>query len=135
MGFAPRGFADLFNTDMRSILMVLCAFQRYTEVKDGCRQIHVEAIAHITDPKELKDTISNEFQFTFEIQGETPPLRRMLPATPSLARRMAERILAESDTWQDPENAQATQQQQQQKATATVYDGPPGKEGSAGDMY
>ena len=34
---APRGLlhADLFNTDVRSILMVLLAFQRYSQMSNG----------------------------------------------------------------------------------------------------
>ena len=72
---APVSIGDLLNIECHVL---------YTEVKTGCRQIHMEAIAHITDPQEMKDTISNEFHFTFEVKGETPPLRRMLPATPTM---------------------------------------------------
>lgn len=87
---APVSIGDLLKIEAHVL---------YTEVKDGCRQMHVEAIAHITDPEAMKDTVSNEFQFTFEINGEEPPLRRMLPASGAVARRMAERMLAENGKW------------------------------------
>jgi acyl-CoA hydrolase len=66
----------------------------YTVEVDGNRQMHVDAIAHITSPEKLLETISNVFHFTFKIPGLVPPLRTMLPETKDVARRMAERRAA-----------------------------------------
>ena len=66
----------------------------------GRETVHVEVVASVTKPEEMKSVVSNRFNFTFEIDAigneqndakGARTLRKVVPSTPEEARRIVER--------------------------------------------
>ncbi|PKI69780.1 hypothetical protein CRG98_009655 [Punica granatum] len=62
--------------------------------------INVEVVAHVTRPEQRSSEVSNKFYFTFTVSpealGNGLTIRKVVPATEEEARRVLERMDAES---------------------------------------
>ncbi|KAM7486498.1 hypothetical protein LguiA_002507 [Lonicera macranthoides] len=75
----------------------------YTELENPSRPlINVEVVAHVTRPELRSSEVSNKFYFTFTVRSEAVTsgmkIRSVVPATEEEARRVIERMDAESSS-------------------------------------
>ncbi|VFQ87592.1 unnamed protein product [Cuscuta campestris] len=73
----------------------------YTELENPCQPlINVEVVAHVTRPELRSSEVSNKFYFTFSVCSDALKnglrIRNVVPATEAEARRVIERMDAES---------------------------------------
>ncbi|CAB9512878.1 Acyl-CoA thioesterase [Seminavis robusta] len=81
-------------------LLVFNSRVLYTSSNDGATDgdypmVHLEVETFVTEPELADAKLSNQFYFTFAIQGPTRPLRQILPANIDEATRMALRMEAD----------------------------------------
>ncbi|KAL8088755.1 hypothetical protein AgCh_038514 [Apium graveolens] len=72
----------------------------YTELENPDKPlINVEVVAHVTRPEKRVSEVSNKFYFTFTVNSESlgQQIRNVVPATEEEARRVIERMDAETE--------------------------------------
>ncbi|XP_074358809.1 acyl-coenzyme A thioesterase 2, chloroplastic-like [Apium graveolens] len=72
----------------------------YTELENPDKPlINVEVVAHVTRPEKRVSEVSNKFYFTFTVNSESlgQQIRNVVPATEDEARRVIERMDAETE--------------------------------------
>lgn len=72
----------------------------YTELENPQKPlINVEVVAHVTRPEKRVSEVSNKFYFTFTVSAESlgQQIRNVVPATEEEARRVIERMDAETE--------------------------------------
>ncbi|KAJ4823662.1 hypothetical protein Tsubulata_019757 [Turnera subulata] len=104
-GAAPR-FVEVDHVDfVRPVdvgnFLRLKSFVLYTELENAAKPlINVEVVAHVTSPELRSSEVSNKFYFTFTVRPEAIKdglrIRNVVPATEEEARRVLERMDAES---------------------------------------
>ncbi|XP_031391221.1 acyl-coenzyme A thioesterase 9, mitochondrial [Punica granatum] len=104
-GAAPR-FVEVDHVDFLKPVDVgnflrLKSCVLYTELDNPAEPlINVEVVAHVTRPEQRSSEVSNKFYFTFTVSpealGNGLTIRKVVPATEEEARRVLERMDAES---------------------------------------
>ncbi|KAK3204724.1 hypothetical protein Dsin_018770 [Dipteronia sinensis] len=110
-GAAPRfievDHVDFFRPVDVGNFLRFKSYVLYTELENPARPlINVEVIAHVTRPELRTSEVSNKFYFTFTIRPEAMKdgfnIRNVVPATEFEAKRVLERMDAESSRLAEP---------------------------------